>query len=176
MQRSTRIVAALGLVIFLVTADADSAVTPNSPVYPQQIRSPAAQILPGSGTTAQQIVTPGTNVGQNGTKVIGITCSNTDTVAGYAIQLIKTRSSTSYIINTVWVPPSAGFSASASAYVPPVSLMPPSTFGDTAGNSYVVVEGSSEAAPANSDTLNIASTTTVSTGKIISCVATASDL
>jgi hypothetical protein len=166
----------LASLLFFWTSEASPAPTANSAIYPQNVRGPVAQIVPGSGTSGVAFITPGTNVGQNGTKIIGIVCSNTDAAAGYAIQLIKVRSSVNYIMNTVWVPASAGNSASSSAYVPPVSLMPPGYPIDTAGNAYIIVEGSAETSPANSDTLTIASTTTVNTGKIVACSATASDL
>jgi hypothetical protein len=170
-----RLAAVIGLVTGILCAPAYAAVTPNSPIYPQQVRGPVAQILPANTTSPVVLVTPGTNVGTNGTKVTGIVCSNTDSATGYALQLLKVRGGVTYVLNEVWVPANAGTSATVSTYFPPVSLMPPGYPIDTAANSMLIVEGSTEATPANSDSLQVASMATVNAGKAISCSATASD-
>lgn len=155
--------APLTALVFLVFGSAGGAtVTSNSIVTTQTPKAYKAQITNASGTTAVNLVAPGTN----GTKVISIVCSNTDTSA-YNVTFSVLRSSTTYLLDTVPIPASAGSSASA----PPVSILNatniPGIPQDSDGNPYLFLEPT--------DTLQMANGSTIAIGKAISCHTVAAD-
>jgi hypothetical protein len=139
-----------------------AAVTSNSIVTTQTPKAYKAQITNASGTTPVNLVIPGTN----GTKVISIVCSNTD-ASSYNVTFSVLRSSTTYLLDTVAIPASAGYSASA----PPVSILNtiniPGIPQDSDGNPYLFLEPT--------DTLQMANGSTLATGKAISCQTVAAD-
>jgi hypothetical protein len=139
-----------------------AAVTPNSIVTTQTPRAYKAQITNASGTTPVSLITPGAN----GTKVISIVCSNSDTSA-YNLTFSVLRSSIAYVLGTVAIAASAGNAAGT----PPVSILNatniPGIPQDSDGNPYLFLE--------STDTLQMANGSTISAGKVISCHTVAAD-
>jgi hypothetical protein len=139
-----------------------AATTPNSFVTPQTPRAYKAQIVNGSGTSAVTLITGGIN----GTVVSSLLLTNTDTTA-YTITIEVLRSSTTYVLATISVPASAGNSTS----VPPVSVLNstnvPGLPVDGYGNPYLYLE--------STDTLEIQSSATVTSGKAVSVLTVGAD-
>jgi hypothetical protein len=163
LQMKTRFLALVTALGFLAFGSPGwAAVTANSIVTTQTPKAYKAQITNASGTTAVNLVTPGTN----GTKVISVICSNTDTSA-YNVTFSVLRSSTTYLLDSVAIPASAGSSAS----VAPVSILNstniPGIPVDSDGNPYLFLEPT--------DTLQMANGATIAPGKAISCHTVAAD-
>jgi hypothetical protein len=137
-------------------------VTANSIVTAQTPRAYKAQITTASGTLPVSLVAGGAN----GTKVISIICSNTDT-SGYNLTFSVLRSSSSYVLGTVAVAASAGSLAGS----PPVSVLNqtnvPGIPLDSDGNPYLFLE--------STDTLQMANGSSIGAGKAISCHTVAAD-
>lgn len=148
--------------LFVIATSASAAVTPNSIVTAQTPKAYKAQITNASGTGAVALV-----AGQaNGTKVVSIICSNTDTNP-YNVTFSVLRSATTYVLATVTIPASAGNVAGtlpinifSGTNLPGVPL-------DAESNPYLLLE--------SSDTLQMASGTVVTSGKVISCHTVAAD-
>jgi len=163
LQMKTRFFALVTTLAFLAFGSPGwAAITANSIVTTQTPKAYKAQITNASGTAAVNLVNPGTN----GTKVISIVCSNTDTSA-YNVTFSVLRSSTTYFLDTVAIPASAGYSASA----PPVSILNTTNIPgiplDSDGNPYLFLEPT--------DTLQMANGATIAAGKAISCHTVAAD-
>src|SRR5689334_16258532 len=100
-QRFSAVLAAVALLV--ASSPGWAALTANSIVTTQNPKAYKAQITSASGTTAVSLITPGAN----GTKVISIICSNTDT-AGYNVTFSVLRSAATYALGTVAIAASAG--------------------------------------------------------------------
>jgi hypothetical protein len=123
-----------------------------TPVYEQTLFNQLTAIANAQGTTAQTIVTPGTN----GTRIKFLSVSNTDTSA-YTVNLFLVISSTSYLLATLSVAASSGNAAGTL----PVNLLTtsliPGLAHDPSGNPYLDL--------ASGTTLTAATTSTVTSGK-----------
>jgi len=130
-----------------------------TPIYPQTIVTGVGVINNASGTTAQTIVTPGTN----GSKIEAIFVTNTDT-ATYTVTLNVVVSSTTYVLGTFSVPASTGSSTSAPTLNALLLINP--TLGilprDANGNTFLYL--------ASGATITAAVSSTVSSGKQLSFV------
>jgi hypothetical protein len=150
------------LVLLVSISPGWTAVTANSIVTTQTPRAYKAQITSSSGTTPVSLVTPGAN----GTKVVSIICSNTDTSA-YNVTFAVVRSSATYLLGTIAVGPNAGNTSGA----PPVSILNttniPGIPQDSDGNPYLFLE--------SSDMLQMVNGSTITAGKAISCHTVAAD-
>jgi hypothetical protein len=158
--RFSTLVSALAL---LFSASPDwAAVTANSIITTQTPKAYKAQITSTAGTTAVSLVAPGAN----GTKVISVVCSNTDT-SGYNVTFSVLRSSTSYVLGTVAIAASAGNLAGT----PPVNILNATNLPgiplDSDSNPYLFLEPT--------DTLQMANGSTITAGKVISCHTVAAD-
>ena len=131
-----------------------------TPAYLQTVQDFQVQILPADTTANKTLATAGTN----GTKILAINVSSTDTTAR-DIQLKKTVSGTDYILSTFNIPITAGFINST----PSVNLFNHGQMQglprDANGNPFIQLE--------TGTTLTVASLTTVTAAKIISVVALA---
>lgn len=84
-----------------------------TPIFPQLIQSPVAQILPADTTTLKTIVT----AGADGTRVDRILVSYTDS-GSRDLQFVITSGGTDYILCTMTLPANSGNLAA----VPPLSV------------------------------------------------------
>jgi hypothetical protein len=148
------------------------AVTPNSAVLPQTPRSALAQIANAAGTGPVALVTGGANA----SKINSVIASNTDTNA-YTLQLLINSGGavsggivtggTNYLLAAVSIPASAGNVAGT----PPVAVLSvvnlPGIALDNAGMPYLYLDAG--------NFLCIALTAAVTTGKLVSAIATVGD-
>jgi len=74
-----------------------------TPIFPQTIKTYAAQLLTADGTTKKTLVT----AGANGSRVDAINAASTDTTAR-DLQLWITQGGTDYLLGTVQLPINAG--------------------------------------------------------------------
>jgi hypothetical protein len=130
--------------------------TPN--VFPTLVHQPqkgAAQILNATGTAQMTLIT----AGANGSKVVALYASSTDTAAqSLAVSLV--RSATTYLLATVAIPAGSGNSAGT----PPVNLLS-AIMGlpyDQDGQAYMFI--------ASGDTLVVNTLGTVTAAKTISAL------
>jgi hypothetical protein len=153
------------LCLLLGISEAEAAVTA-TPVFPQTPKGPLAQILNGTGTAQVTLVT----AGANGSKVISIVCSSTDTV-DRSLNLTRVRSATSYLLTQVDMPALSGDAGSSSGFTPPVGVIAqgniPGLPMDSDGNAFIYLE--------SGDTLVINTTVTLTSAKIIACSAVSAD-
>jgi len=160
MRRFSALLAALTL--FAFGSPTWATVTANSVVTTQAPKAYKAQITNTSGTTTVSLVTPGAN----GTKVVSIVCTNTDS-SGYNVTFSVLRSSTAYVLDTAAIPAGAG----SSGATPPASILNatliPGIPVDSDGNPYLFLEPT--------DTLQMANGSTITAGKMISCQTVAAD-
>jgi hypothetical protein len=133
----------------------------STPIYPQTINTPTAQILPANTTALVTLYTAGTN----GSKIENIILTNTDTAAAYAITLSIVIGGVTSVIGTVNVPLSAGNTTSAPAVSVMQSTNIPFSY-DAFGNPYMYL--------ASGAVLKINSATTVNTSKIVAATCVAS--
>jgi len=139
--------------------------SPNTtPTFTKQPRIGLAQIANADASNLKTLVT----AGANGSKVMGINASSTDT-SGRDIQLTVTRSSVNYILWTVTVGAGAGNAGST----PSVDLM--TTTDVPAGLLCVDHDGQHYINLESGDTLSVSSLTTVTSGKFVSAAATYED-
>lgn len=134
-----------------------------SPTYAKQPRLGLVQIANGDASANKTVVT----AGASGSKVVSLLASSTELTANNRdVQVSVVRSATVYILATVSVPFSAGFTTAVTA---PINLLTsiPSLPIDNDGQRYLFLE--------SGDTLVVASLTTVTSGKIISVHANFSD-
>lgn len=133
-----------------------------NPTFPKQPQNTKAQITNTVNLADVTVVTTGVN----GSKLIGLIASNTDTNP-YNIQVKITNSSVDYIIETKAVPASAGNTAG----VPAVNMLDPTLIVgipvDSDGNPFLFLGAN--------DTLTVASLTQVTSGKVINLIAVYSD-
>jgi hypothetical protein len=130
----------------------------NKPIFPQLVNSPAVQILPADLSTLKTILT----AGADGTIVGRILVTSTDT-SSRDLALYVTISAVDYLIGTVAIPASSGFTNA----VPTVGLFDsaqiPSLLIDNNGNRYLQLQTGA--------VLKVKSLSTVAAGKIISVIA-----
>lgn len=133
-----------------------------TPIYPQTIKDYPIQILPADTTTLKTICAGATN----GTKIESIIVTSTDTSAR-DVALYKTISAVDYLLGTVSIPITAGFTNA----IPSIDLLNnpqiPGICVDAFGNKYILV--------ASGTTLKIAALVTVTTAKAISITASGGD-
>jgi len=157
-----RLLGAAGLAWLLGTAAALAAPTPNSAIMPQTPKEALGTVTNASGTTPQTLYAAGTN----GSKVVGISCSNTDT-SSYTLQLFLRTAATNYVLTSATIAVSAGNVAATA----PLALLSSSTIPgiatDAAGQPYLYLN--------SGDSLMIGTTVTVTSGKQIACEATIGD-
>lgn len=146
----------------LFSFGAQAAVTPNAPIWPQTPQAVIGKITNANGTTPQTLLSGGTNA----TKVVSIICSNTDT-ASYTLQLFYNTSSTNYVLASVTIAISAGNVAGTPSQSLLTSAIEPGVAVDGSGNPYLLVK--------SGDSLTIGLTGTITSGKQVQCLATASD-
>ena len=128
--------------------------TPN--VFPTMLNQPLkglAQILNATGTAQVTIVT----AGGNGSKVLNLVASSTDTAA-QTIAVSLVRSSTTYLLSTTSVPASSG-NASGTAPVDLLAIIP-NLPRDQDGQPYLFLN--------SGDTLVVNSAAAITSGKTIS--------
>lgn len=134
----------------------------STPSVPQTPRCEKQQILNATASALVTVITGATN----GTKVVGLIASSTDTSAR-DIQISITKSGTSFVLATKTVPLSSGFVAGT----PAVNLLDPTLIVglpvDADGQPYLFLE--------TGDTLQVNSLTTLTAAKIISVTGIAAD-
>lgn len=147
----------------MVTPISAMATVTDTPVFIQTPRAYKVQIVSASGTTAQVLAAGG----PNGTKVLSIVASNTNSGAGYNVTISVLRGTTTYVLTTVNVPASSGNLAST----PPVALLNLTTIPglpvDSDGNPYIYLEPT--------DTLQASVSVAVTSGKAVSLETVAGD-
>lgn len=134
----------------------------STPVCVQTPKLGLQQILNANGTALLTVVTGGTN----GTKVTSLTLTSSDT-SQRIIQVWVTRSGTSYLLGSVTVAASSGFDGATSVVSVLSSTLIPGLPVDNDGQPYLLLM--------SGDTLQIGSTTTVTSGKIIYATAVEAD-
>lgn len=137
--------------------------TPHTvPTFPYQPQQSRIQILPADAQAQKTIAT----AGGNGSKLIGLNVSSTDTVAR-DVTLSLTNGGTSYPLATKTIPIGAGTVAGT----PPVNLLDPAVIPglpvDSDGNSFLFM--------VSGDTLTANALVTVTAAKAITLHATFSD-
>jgi hypothetical protein len=135
----------------------------STPVLIQTPNRGLAQITNSSGTTAQTLYTGGSN----GSKIVGVILTSTDTAA-QTVQLGFVYSSTTYILGTVPVPAGAGTNGTAPAVNVLASALLPGLPVDSNGQNYFFLKNAS-------DSITVVPLATITSGKIISAVAVAGD-
>lgn len=74
-----------------------------TPIFPQNIKNGAVQILPADTTTLKTLITPSAN----GARVDSLLVSSTDTTAR-DLQLYVTKDAVDYLIGTISIPANTG--------------------------------------------------------------------
>lgn len=127
-----------------------------TPIYPQTIVTPVAQIALADASNLKTLYT----AGANGSKIENILLTSTETANNRDIQFIVTVSAVDYVIGTVQCPLNSGFTNA----VPIVSVLNHSQmYGlstDAQGNKYLYL--------ASGAVLKAKSLTTLASGKVIS--------
>jgi len=137
-----------------------------SPIFPQALVMGVQNIKNADASTLKTLITGGAN----GTKVVSVQATSTETASARVIALWLTRNAVSYLITSVNVPVNSGFDGTTAT----IDLMNitqnvglPAAAGTTAfdGQTYIILQ--------YNDTLQVSSTTTVTAGKEIDLVAMA---
>ena len=136
--------------------------TTATPIFPQAINLGLQTIANADGTTAKTIFT----AGANGSKVQTIEISSTDSV-NRDVQLFIKRSGTSYLLATVQVKVNAGNANNVPSTNILGSTQLPAIAVDANGNPTLFLQ--------SGDTLTMATTTTVTSGKQLSIVSNGGD-
>lgn len=133
----------------------------STPTYVASPNPGLAQIANADASSLKDLVT----AGSSGTKVTGINVASTDTSAR-VIQLWQTRSATAYLIGSLSVPAASGNDGStiSANLLGLIGGLPV----DNDGNPYILLK--------SGDKLQVSSTTTVTSAKIVHVTATAGDL
>jgi hypothetical protein len=113
--------------------------------------------------TKQTLIT----AGANGTKVVSIQATSTETANIRALQLWLTRSATSYLLNTSNIPVNSGFDGATAPNNALFLMAPPIMAIDNDGQRYLFLM--------SGDTLQISLTTAPATGKEVDVIAMAGD-
>lgn len=122
------------------------------PIYPGTIKNSRELIEPADTTTAQTLVTAGTN----GARVTAITCASNESVAN-VVRLIHNDGSNDTIIGRITIPAGSGYSAAI------VSLLNSTDLPWLGDDLAIYLEGS--------DILKVAAETTVETSDQLEFVA-----
>lgn len=143
----------LAAALAFLGAPAFAATAPN---YAGSPMADVAQILNSIGTAAVTLTTAGTS----GSRRFSLACTNTDTIA-YTLAVSRVRAATSYLLATVTIPASAGNVAAT----PRVQVLSAATFPgvplDPNGNPFLTLQ--------SGDTLTIAVSSAVTSGKVVAC-------
>lgn len=128
-----------------------------TPVFPQTPQMGVQQFLNADASNKKTIITAGVN----GTKVLSLTATSTETANARVAQVWLTRSGVSYLLTSVNIPVNSGFDGTTAS----VNLMndtqwPGQSFSD--GNFFFLQSG---------DTLQVSMSTTITAGKEIDIVA-----
>ena len=134
----------------------------STPAFPQLITSPSVQILPADTTTLKTLLTPGVN----GSLVNRIWVTSTDSAAK-DLQFVVTISAVDYVIGTLTIPASSGFTAAIPTVGVFESTQFPAMFIDNQGNKVMRL--------ASGAVLKVKSLSTVTVAKIISVTCQAGD-
>lgn len=133
-----------------------------TPVLAQTPKITPVNIVNGTGTG---VVTAAT-AGSNGSKVVSVTITSTDTSAR-VVQLNLTRSATNYLLASANVAAASGTDGVTTV----VNMLASATFPglpvDNDGQSYIFLQ--------SGDTLTVGSTTTVTSGKTITVATVQAD-
>lgn len=131
----------------------------STPTLVKQPRVGVVQIANADASNWKTVVT----AGANGSKVTDLIASSTELTANNRdVQVAITRSAVHYILGTTTVPFSAGFTVAAGAPIDLLAIIPNLPV-DQDGQKYLFLE--------SGDTLDISSTTTLTSGKVISAAA-----
>jgi hypothetical protein len=133
--------------------------------YPSFVSSPnvgVVQILNADASNQKTVFT----AGASGSKVSALMATSTDT-SSRILQVSITRSATNYIIGSVTVPIAAGTDGVTAAVDLLGSTLLPGVPTDNDGTHYILLK--------SGDTINISSTTTVTTAKTVSITAIGAD-
>lgn len=152
----------LALVLAAALAGPALAALTNVPTFVVTPRAYKVQIANATGTSAVTLATGATN----GTKVLGILVTNTDTNP-YTVTLAVTRSATSYVLAVVTVASSSGNVNGTPAVALLTAALIPGLPLDSDGNPYLILE--------STDTLTVASGGTVTSPKVLSFHTVAGD-
>lgn len=133
-----------------------------TPIFPQTIKNYVAQIQNSDASNKITIVTGATN----GTKIESINVASTDTSAR-DIALYLTVSAVDYLLTTISIPANSGNTNALPAIDLLASSQFPSLSLDNNTNSYIYI--------ASGAVLKAASTTTLTTAKVIQFVAQGGD-
>jgi hypothetical protein len=135
----------------------------SAPSVPQTPRCEKIQIANADTTSQKTVITGATN----GTKVVGLIASSTETASARDIQVSIVKSATTFVLGTKTVPLNSGFAAG----VPAVNLLDPAVIAglptDADGQPYIFLE--------TGDTLVVNSLVTVTSGKVINLIGIAAD-
>lgn len=126
--------------------------------WAQHYGAPKSVIFFSTGTTPVPLVK-----GFNEVKVLSIVCSNTDPTNSYNVQFSVSTASAIYPLATITIPANAGNAVGKAAKVVLTPANIPGLQIDADRNPYLVLN--------LSDTLQMATDTTVTNGKRISCFA-----
>lgn len=135
----------------------------SSPVCVQTPKAGVQQILNADASGWKTVVTGGSN----GTKITALMLTSTDT-SNRIVQIAVSRGGTHYIFGTVTVTAGAGTDGVTAAVAVFSSSLIPNLPIDNDGQPYVFLSNAS-------DTLDISSTSTVTSGKIINALAMEGD-
>ena len=142
------------------------AVTANSTISPQAPKITPIQLTTGTGLASVTAFT----AGANGSKVVAILANSTETVNARILQLQLTRSAVNYLIGSYSVPVNSGndgVTAGADLLNGGPAGLIQGLPGDNDGQKYLLLE--------SGDTVTVASTTTITTGKTLTVVCIASN-
>lgn len=132
--------------------------TSSVPVLPQTPKITPITIVNADGTTIKTVFT----AAANGSKIVGLSASNTDTSA-YTLQLWLTRSSTNYLVASFGLGASAGNNGTtASVNLFSMGLIPGLPI-DNDGQAYLFLE--------NGDTLGVSLAGAIASGKTATVIA-----
>jgi hypothetical protein len=132
------------------------------PPFIQTAKIGVVQTLNADGTNNKTVVT----AGSNGTKVVSLTASSTDT-SNRIFQVQVSRSGTDYILCTVTVPAASGTDGTTASVDLLNSTILPGLPADNDGQRYLFLQ--------SGDTLTVKCTTTVTSGKIVSFASVEAD-
>jgi hypothetical protein len=133
-----------------------------TPIFPQTVKTYAAQILPADASGVKALVTGGAN----GSKVESLNIASTDSTAR-DVQLVMTISSVVYVLGTISIPANAGNTNTIPSVDAFRSGQWPSLSYDASGNRILYV--------ASGAVLGIKALTTVTAAKEIDAIACGGD-
>jgi len=135
----------------------------NAPVFPQAPFLGLQNIMNADASNKKTVVTGAAN----GSKVVALMATSTETANARVIQVFITRGTSSYLLTSVNVPLNSGFDGST----PGIDLLNQSNLPGLPFGGAVGVDGAAYLYLQYNDTLQVSSTTTVTAGKEIDIVA-----